>query len=722
MIKQIKNFFAKKEDRTTEHSVAFVMGDQLLSGINPEDATLADYDTMRYDDQVSVCLEVRILGMIAKGWSIVAPEGKEDLADEIKANLNNLKGSFQDTLEQIEVSRKVFGFSVSEILWKYEDGKLKIAGIKTRDSQKIKFYPDKYGDLLEDGLKQEVEAGEVALPVEKFIIHVNRMENSNYYGVSEFKAAYAAWKYKERIRNLYNVLLERFGIPPVIAKYNAAELANLTSAQRKAELKKTADVLKKTHQGGIIMVPDVYQSEVIKLDGSSGEAFEKALDRYDFAISKALKVPSELGFLNVKVGSNAKASTQYDIFMMVINKDKASLEETINEQLIKPYVFYNYGPQDEYPKFKFNPTDQEDVEKIVKLYNDSLKSGAIRPTKEGEAKTLELLNYPEVNEEGLLDTKPQPEEKEPKEPVQKDNIEEDKEEFSKKSYNGWELNSFEQKVNFSKIDNLFEAQENKLIADIVDIIDEIGVDMTNKIINKNILSGKKIEEINNLLIKGSYIGNLKTVFQKNLKQMANEGKQSILEELQPIKFAIAKNELLESEYYTYILTLSKELAGELAGTYLTQTKKVLLVAIRDGWSEQKTIQALNEVYSTAKEVGSIVAPAITEGRLRTIVRTNLNAAFNKARHIQVVQLNDQTKDVYYKQFSEILDDRNHPFSVFINGKSVKVGSELDQRLQYPLHYNDRGVAVYINGTIEGEPDNILTSMPNLASYSGLLIS
>jgi hypothetical protein len=728
MIKNIynktKEYFAKKTDKTTEQSVAFVMGDNLLQGINPEDASLADYNSMRYDEQVSVCLEVRVLAMLAKGWTIQPAEGQEELALEIESNLNNLKGSFFHTLKQIEMSKKVNGFSLSEKNWVYEEGKLKIASIKTRSSLKIKFYPNEYGDLLEDGIRQDVNGKEIPLPEEKFILHVNNMENSNYYGVSELKSAYKAWKIKDILDRFYNIMLERFGIPPIIATYNPDDFNGLSADQIKVKLRETAAAIKKSQQGGVIMIPNTYAHDVINMDASSGDAFEKALDRQDFRISKALKVPSELGFLNVKVGSNAKATTQYDVLLWIVNQDKLDLEETINEQLIKQYVIYNYGIKDAYPKFKLNPTNEDDIEQIIKLYNDTLKSGATRPTKAAEAKILELLGFPEMNDKEILDTKPVKEEKDnpddPK-PTVKKGVEV-KEEFGKKSYNGWELEGAQLKVNFAKIESFFEEKETSMMASIQDLIDEIHIDVSNKVANKKIVSGKKYSDIENFLIKGSYIGQLKTIFQKHLKQAAKEGKLFFLEEMQPQKFALPENELLEPEYFDYISTLSKEVAGEIAGLYLIETKKTLLAAIQKGWSEKKTIQALQEVYNLAKLPDGIASPAITENRLMTIVRTNLNAAFNKGRHIQAIQMNDKTKDVYYKVFSEILDGRNHPFSAFIHGKAVRVGTELDQRLSYPLHYNDRGVAVYVNATIEGDPPNILTAMPSLASYSGLLIS
>ncbi len=722
MINKIKNYFAKAEkadNRNIEHSVAFVSGDPLLQGVNPENATLSDYSTMRYDDQVNVCLEVRLLAMIAKGYVIQAEEGQEELVKEINANLNNLPGSFYHTLKQIELPKKTYGFSLSEILWKTENGKILIAGIKTRDSQKIKFYPDKYGNLLEDGIRQEVDGKENPLPVEKMILHVNNMENCNYYGVSELKPAYISWKDKDRIKRFYNTLLERFGVPPIIVTYNPDDYAGKTEAEVKEKLTATANSLKKTHQGGIIMIPNTYEKEVVKLDAAGGEAFEKYLDRLDFSISKALKVPSELGFLNVKVGSNAKASTQFDVFLMVVNQDKIDLEETINEQLIKRYVIYNYGPQDSYPKIKFNPTNDDDIETIIKLYCEARKSGSVRATTATEAKILKLLGFPEINEDELLDLTPV---KETTPPEEQPAGGKKKEEFAKKSYNGWELEGAQLKVNFAKIDNFFQEKEESMIGQIIDVVDEIYIDVSNKVANKKLVSGKKFTEIENFEIKGSYIGNLKQIFQKYLKQAAKEGKMTFLEEMQPQKFALPANELLEPEYMDYILALSKALAGELAGLYLTQTKKVLLQAIQGGWSEKKTMQALQEVYTATKLADSVVAPAVTEARLRTIVRTNLNAAFNKGRHIQAIELNDKTKDVYYKQFVEVLDDRSHPFSLFIHGKCVRVGTELDQKLSYPLHYNDRGVAVYINASIDGEPAEVLTAMPNTAAYSGLLIS
>lgn len=730
MINQIKNFFAKSnnnstiEDKSQEVSVAFLTGDSLMQGINPDEAKLTDYDSMRYDEQVNVCLEVRVQAMLAKGWTIQPVEGKEDIAKEIEANFNNLKGSFYQTLKQIELQKKVFGFSLSEILWQNEKGKLKIAGIKTRNSRLIKFYPDKYGNLLEEGIRQEVDGQEINLPEEKMILHINNMENSNYFGVSDLKSGYVSWVYKKKLMSLYNLLLERFGIPPIIMKYDPSAQAfiGLTEEQTRKKLEGIALTTKKTHQGGVIMIPDYFAHDIVQLDTGGAQAFENALDRYDFAISKAMKVPSELGFLNTKVGSNAKASTQFDVFLWVVNQDNIELEEAVNEQLIKRYVIYNYGLQDEYPKFKLNPVNDDDIEQIIKLYNEALKAGAVRPTKSGEAKTLDLLKYPAVNEDEILETKPQPDNNLPNPDPNNPEEKPKKKVFSKTKYNGEELSPAEKKVNFSKIDSFFMDKEDKAIAEFSDIAYKIFIDISNKIVNKKIITEKRFDEIEKLTIQGSLVGDIKKLLQFTLGQAYKEGKSSILDELNIKKsFAISASELPEPEYFLWIQTLSKEIAGELAGEYLAETKQILLMGIQGGTSEKKIIQQLDEAYKLAKSAGSIQTPAITQNRVGTIVRTNINAAFNKARHNEVIKINEETKDTYYKVFSEILDGRSHPFSAFIHGKAVKVGSDLDKILNYPLHYQDRGVAVYVNATVEGEPPNILTQLPNLQGYSGLLI-
>jgi hypothetical protein len=47
-----------------------------------------------------------------------------------------------------------------------------------------------------------------------------------------------------------------------------------------------------------------------------------------------------------------------------------------------------------------------------------------------------------------------------------------------------------------------------MIGQIIDVVDEIYIDVSNKVANKKLVSGKKFTEIENFEIKGSYIGNL----------------------------------------------------------------------------------------------------------------------------------------------------------------------------------------------------------------------
>jgi phage gp29-like protein len=97
-------------------------------------------------------------------------------------------------------------------------------------------------------------------------------------------------------------------------------------------------------------------------------------------------------------GSLARAQEESDTLDMVLGGDSREVEDTLNEQLIRPLIDMNFGKMEAYPQFKFKPMREEDKNAFVEAWADAVSKGAATSTPETEAHTRGLLGFPEATE------------------------------------------------------------------------------------------------------------------------------------------------------------------------------------------------------------------------------------------------------------------------------------------------------------------------------------
>lgn len=107
----------------------------------------------------------------------------------------------------------------------------------------------------------------------------------------------------------------------------------------------------------------------------SGELYDRLVDRLDKLISKAVLGRSDSADATAgKLGGEQYAS---DVRRDILEADAAELSATLNEQLVRPFIDLNYGPQAAYPVYALTVPDSEDrtglVDMLAKLVPLGLK-------------------------------------------------------------------------------------------------------------------------------------------------------------------------------------------------------------------------------------------------------------------------------------------------------------------------------------------------------------
>lgn len=384
------------------------------------------YEKMRQDDTIKACLNLKKYAVLSSGWTVEPPRGADKVSMEATEfalyNLQYMEGTFDDDLLEIMTGFE-YGFSVSEKIFQVfgsntpYNGKVGIKTIKTRKPHWIDIKTDKFGNIEEDGIIQNRTSN---YPKNKFILYTHDKTFDNPYGESDLRACYRAWWSKDIIIKFWNMWLERFGTPPVIGK--------ITEALESGDETALKEIFKNLTSKTSMLLPKGVEVDILEVRGMGVQAYQKAIEAHDMAIARALLVPSLLGVTQQGgTGSYGQSRTHFNVFLWIIEKLRRTIEELINEQLIREVLDYNYHLE-AYPRFAFVPLNEDKKMELAKLFIEAVSKGAITPTLQDENVFRNLLDLPEKTKEE------EAEEKE-KEGEEKTPPEEEKE-FEEKQFGG----------------------------------------------------------------------------------------------------------------------------------------------------------------------------------------------------------------------------------------------------------------------------------------------
>lgn len=353
---------------------------------------LGIYKKMREDDQVKAALHLKKAAILHPGWTI---EGEDEQQNEfVQAVFDGMEGSVEGAIRSI-LSAYDYGFSLHEKVYRYIEsgpfaGKIGIAALRQKSPTRIDFDVDPFGKLKPMGIIQVQQTGtRKPLDPAKFILHVYQQEFDNYYGESDLKAAYRFWFLKVNFFRYWGMYLEKFGIPLVWGKVT-------TPTVDAADQAKFRTIVSNLQAGMAAVAPDNLELNFLEPSRSGKETFAAAIDTLNVSIARSILLPTLLGLsAGQDKGSLARSQTESDTFDMVLGGDSREVEETLNEQLIRPLVDMNFGKMEAYPQFKFKPMREEDKNAFVTAWADAVSKGAATSTPETEEHTRGLLGFPE---------------------------------------------------------------------------------------------------------------------------------------------------------------------------------------------------------------------------------------------------------------------------------------------------------------------------------------
>ena len=391
---------------------------------NPDDLAgrkgLQIYRKMRDDDQIKAVLSMKKFARLMTPWEIqpASQDAKDiEIADFVRINLENLSGTFEDSLLNI-LTALDYGYSLTEKLWYRIErgtfvGKIGLKALKTREPFYYQFESDIYGNLREDGviylgpgMMEQVVQNKIEntlpnrgifsygsrLPVDKFVIYSYNKEFSNWYGRSDLRAAYRSFWSKEILIRFMNIYMERFGMPTHVGTYPK----NMSKVDRES-LKTILDRVQSKYS---IVIPEDVKIDLLNAGGGGEGTFRSAIEMHNKFMSRSLLVPDLLGFTESSGGAYALGKKHFDVFLWILQKLGRDLEETVvGEQILKQLVDFNYSNVEKYPKFKFESITAEGTATRANIIQMGVAGGFINPEEEW---IREYLAIPKRDEQFAL--------------------------------------------------------------------------------------------------------------------------------------------------------------------------------------------------------------------------------------------------------------------------------------------------------------------------------
>ncbi len=350
---------------------------------------MAIYDELEEKDgKIFSCLETRREGVLSKGHSIIpASDDKQDIkiAEFVDETLTDYFGSSNslDSADEFDfgsflsealeaVSR---GMSIGEIIFESGKDRVYIKEVKFKPQQLFSFgdtalaeystssmmYPQTGKLRLRSGVLSGEFALNAELPEYKFFVFSYRPRFGNRWGNPLLrKVFWQSWIKRNSIKSWLRYQEKGSGV--VIAKYNdgAAE----------AEQQEAVDTATAIQEESAVAVPKKFLLEVHEMVRNIGSSHKELVDDFcNSEIAQTLLGQTLTSRGSDGGGSRALGEVHERVKADKVEVDSIALQGAVNKSIIRPIVYFNFGPNAKCPKWKINYEPTENQDSRIKLYS-----------------------------------------------------------------------------------------------------------------------------------------------------------------------------------------------------------------------------------------------------------------------------------------------------------------------------------------------------------------
>lgn len=380
-------------------------------------AGLQIYEKMRRTSaQVRSTLMAAWLPLRSTKWWVEEPDGggaaEKEATELLNANLfSGMETSF-DELLQMAGDGAYQGYSIPEIVWEENEGRIEAGEIADRNPELIeRWLQDEDGRVVGylyvgarpsgNGITEQprstLKTERIPVPLKEHTLHFcydRRYGNPTGRGLG--RTMYPYWYYQQSLMKILAVGSEKnlMSIP-------IGEITQDFTGQEDDALKFLQDLsfLRAGESAAMVLRPG---QKVTWLDGKSTvmDAME-FLHYQDTQIAKVYLA----GFMNLgtqQVGTQAVGTVQAQMFLEGCDAHARWFEQTVTRDYLRYWVAYNYGPGVKVPFLTHRKIQSKSMEAIAGMLKTLTDGGFVTPTEQDETYLRDVAELPQIDPDNLL--------------------------------------------------------------------------------------------------------------------------------------------------------------------------------------------------------------------------------------------------------------------------------------------------------------------------------
>lgn len=371
--------------------------------INPDAALVLEFERMlNTDETVSAAYHFLTLCVISFMGEYSHPDDK--IAGFVYECFESMDGSLILACEDI-LSAIWAGYSVSEIVWKAEAGRIMLDYLATYHPYTITFHLDERGRLSKINQCRLFSAIGDDIPPEKCLIFSYRKRFNNYYGSSAFKPIRKNWLLKDAFLKMWARALDKFGTPILAAVVPDGTVKDPETGEEVSQLEYATKLLANLQNGTALALSardagsggQLPKIEAVATGGSgTGEAFDRAVSYLNKMIARGLLIPSLVFDEGARSGSLALGTSHFNGFILMVRALFNQLKEVLLDQFISRLILYNFGPQKDWGNFQERPPSTEELKLYSEVFLNLVNAGFVDPAIDDDFKyARNMMGLPE---------------------------------------------------------------------------------------------------------------------------------------------------------------------------------------------------------------------------------------------------------------------------------------------------------------------------------------
>lgn len=280
------------------------------------------------------------------------------------------------------------GYAVCEIIWT-RGAQWWPAAYKHRDPRFFEYDQT----LAHLGLLDDEAPGR-ALPLApyKFVVHAPRLKSGVALRGGLARLVAFAWICKAYTLKDWIAFAEVFGMPLRLGRYGANATEDDVAVLRNAVANIGSDAA--------AVLPESMKIEFEQVASATGghELFQRLAEWIDGQVSKAvLGQTMTTDAQAAGLGSN-QANVHNEVRADILISDARQLSDTLNRDLVRPFIDLNWGAQKQYPRIELQVVEPEDLASLVTALEKLVPLGL----KVGEATIRDKFGLPDPGDDEEL--------------------------------------------------------------------------------------------------------------------------------------------------------------------------------------------------------------------------------------------------------------------------------------------------------------------------------